>query len=124
MKPEKLTIKPRADPQPLGDIIKKKPGISSGGVPTRPGLDFRIFMKDFRESYRAEFDSAVAKAGAEAWDSMSEAEKHPYAEKALELTDFFDKAVDSYVMMSATTAVAAPTEGKLSEAATTSGPTE
>ncbi|KAI6697322.1 hypothetical protein NL676_017441 [Syzygium grande] len=68
----------------------------------------------------------VEKAAEDKWNSMSAAEKSPFAKEASEMVAAFDRAVEFYKMITnaskATAAAAPPTEEKLSEAVTTGGP--
>ncbi|KAG6722290.1 hypothetical protein I3842_03G153400 [Carya illinoinensis] len=80
---------------------KDKASKKDSDAPKRPSSAFFIFMEDFRKSFKENYPDqksgpAVGKAGGEKWKSMSDADKAPYAEKALKRKADYEKAVRAY----------------------------
>ncbi|XP_022140698.1 high mobility group B protein 3-like [Momordica charantia] len=70
-------------------------------APKRPATAFFIFMEEFRKTFKEKFPDAkagpaVGKAGGEKWKSLSDAEKAPYAEKALSRKTEYVIALEAY----------------------------
>ncbi|XP_031737208.1 high mobility group B protein 3-like isoform X2 [Cucumis sativus] len=70
-------------------------------APKRPATTFFVFMEEFRKTYKEQFPDAkagpvVGKVGGEKWKSMSDAEKAPYAEKALKRKAEYEIALEAY----------------------------
>ncbi|KAL0536640.1 hypothetical protein IC582_025598 [Cucumis melo] len=70
-------------------------------APKRPATAFFVFMEEFRMMFKEQFPDAkagpvVGKAGGEKWKSMSDAEKAPYAEKALKRKAEYEIALEAY----------------------------
>ncbi|KAK1438092.1 hypothetical protein QVD17_03895 [Tagetes erecta] len=68
--------------------------------PKRPPTAFFIFMEDFRKTFKeANPDnkkvSLVAKEGGEKWKSMTNEEKKTYTDKAAELKEKYQKALEN-----------------------------
>ncbi|KAG6722291.1 hypothetical protein I3842_03G153400 [Carya illinoinensis] len=103
---------------------KDKASKKDSDAPKRPSSAFFIFMEDFRKSFKENYPDQksgparpnrnflfgddvkfvilryinvqVGKAGGEKWKSMSDADKAPYAEKALKRKADYEKAVRAY----------------------------
>ncbi|KAG2717014.1 hypothetical protein I3760_03G154500 [Carya illinoinensis] len=80
---------------------KDKASKKDSDAPKRPSSAFFIFMEDFRKSFKENYPDqksgpAVGKAGGEKWKSMSDADKAPYAEKALKRKADYEQAVRAY----------------------------
>lgn len=78
----------------------KKPA-KDPNMPKRPPGAFFVFMEEFRKTYMAEHPgtksvSAVGKAAGDKWKSLSEAEKAPYAAKALKKKGEYEKSMQAY----------------------------
>ncbi|KAM0059516.1 putative chromatin remodeling & transcriptional activation HMG family [Helianthus debilis subsp. tardiflorus] len=68
--------------------------------PKRPPTAFFLFMEDFRKTFKeANPDNKkvalVAKEGGEKWKSMTEEEKKSYVERAAELKEKYQKALEN-----------------------------
>ncbi|KAF2292207.1 hypothetical protein GH714_016598 [Hevea brasiliensis] len=80
---------------------KKNSAPKDPDAPKRPPSAFFVFMEEFRKSFKENFPenksvSAVGKAGGAKWKSMSDSDKAPYAEKALNKKTEYEKAVEAY----------------------------
>ncbi|KAJ3689252.1 hypothetical protein LUZ61_018416 [Rhynchospora tenuis] len=78
---------------------KAKKSNDSSSKRKRPPTAFFVFMEDFRKEYKeANPDNksvaVVSKEGGEKWKSMTEEEKKPYIEKAAQLKEEYEKAVE------------------------------
>ncbi|KEH20353.1 putative chromatin remodeling & transcriptional activation HMG family [Medicago truncatula] len=103
--------KVKADSKPADNRLKRK-GAGAGrkqtkkaakdpNKPKRPPSAFFVFMSDFREQYKKDHPNnksvaAVGKACGEAWKSMSEEDKAPYAARALKKKEEYEVATQAY----------------------------
>ncbi|XP_024364949.1 non-histone chromosomal protein 6 [Physcomitrium patens] len=96
-------IKKRKGPvkEPKGRKAKSAKKAKDPNAPKRPATAFFIFLNEFREVFKKENPNvkgvaAVGKAGGEKWKSMSEAEKQPYMQKAVQKKSEYDKTLSAY----------------------------
>ncbi|KAI3812369.1 hypothetical protein L1987_17076 [Smallanthus sonchifolius] len=97
--PKKLTERKKSvkTKEPSAKKSKKERDPSK---PKKPPTAFFLFMDDFRKSFKeANPDNkkvaVVAKEGGEKWKSMSEEEKKTYIERAAELKEKYQKALEN-----------------------------
>ncbi|KAH9793152.1 High mobility group B protein 3 [Citrus sinensis] len=88
----------KAENKPKKEKAGKK---KDSNAPKRPLSAYFIFMEDFRKSFKESFPdnksvAAMGKAGGEKWKSMSEAEKAPYVQKALNKKAEYELALEAY----------------------------
>lgn len=79
---------------------KKEKKAKNPNRPKRPPTAFFIFMEEFRKSFKeanpdCKSVAQVAKEGGEKWKSLTDEEKKPYVDKAVELKAEYGKAIDS-----------------------------
>ncbi|XP_050206676.1 HMG1/2-like protein [Mercurialis annua] len=84
---------------------KKKNSVANNtkdpNAPKRPASAFFVFMEEFRKYFKEKFPdnkavAAVGKAGGEKWKSLTDAEKAPYAEKALKRKAEYETVLAAY----------------------------
>ncbi|KAK9225990.1 hypothetical protein WN943_011036 [Citrus x changshan-huyou] len=98
-KPHADMLKARkAENKPKKEKAGKK---KDSNAPKRPLSAYFIFMEDFRKSFKESFPdnksvAAMGKAGGQKWKSMSEAEKAPYVQKALNKKAEYELALEAY----------------------------
>ncbi|KAJ9549456.1 hypothetical protein OSB04_021999 [Centaurea solstitialis] len=85
--------------EPSAKRVKKQRDPSK---PKKPPTAFFVFMEEFRLIFKASHPdnkkvSLVAKEGGEKWRSMTEEEKKPYIEKAAELKEEYQNALQTPV---------------------------
>ncbi|GAV62349.1 HMG_box domain-containing protein [Cephalotus follicularis] len=98
-KPERK--KPTTTSEPKAKKAKKEKKGQDPNMPKRPPTAFFIFMDDFRKTFKeANPDSKgakeVAKEGGVKWRSMTDEEKIHYQDKANELKNDYEKAMENY----------------------------
>jgi hypothetical protein len=98
-KPEKLAKVPRAKATKPSKPSKK--AAKDPNMPKRPASGFFIFMETFRKTHKEENPDVkgvaeVGKAGGLKWKQMSEEEKAPYNEEALQRKATYEKALAKY----------------------------
>ncbi|XP_057861770.1 high mobility group B protein 1 [Cryptomeria japonica] len=80
---------------------KEKKAKKDPNKPKRPPSGFFVFLEGFRKQYKeanpnSKSISAVAKAGGEKWQSMSEAEKAPFEATAAKKKAEYQNAMAAY----------------------------
>jgi high mobility group protein B3 len=91
-------------PAKLPKVKAKKPSKKAAkdpNVPKRPSSGFFIFMETFRKTHKEENPdvkgvAAVGKAGGLKWKQMSEKEKAPFNEEALQRKATYEMALATY----------------------------
>lgn len=98
-KPEKLAKVSKAKATKPSKPSKK--AAKDPNMPKRPASGFFIFMETFRKTHKEENPDVkgvaeVGKAGGLKWKQMSEEEKAPYNEEALQRKATYEKALAKY----------------------------
>ncbi|XP_043695201.1 high mobility group B protein 7-like [Telopea speciosissima] len=99
-KPEEKKRKTTSS-EPKSKKSKSEKKVKDPNVPKRPPTAFFLFMDDFRKSYKEENPDGkdvkvVAKEGGQKWKSMTDEEKKPYTDRARELKEEYDKAMETF----------------------------
>ncbi|XP_048127801.1 HMG1/2-like protein [Rhodamnia argentea] len=85
---------PRLLKQPCKAVSEKKEGGRSSSTPVMP-LAYSMISFICGENFMKEYDQKLLEAAAAKWDSMSQEEKCPHVQKALETTASYERLAKS-----------------------------
>lgn len=80
---------------------RKLTKVRDPNMPKRPQTAYFLFLEDFRKTYKEEHPDSkgvkeLAKDAGEKWRSMTDEEKKPYQDRAAELKEEYEKAMEAY----------------------------